>query len=108
MLLDGLRCPLAREQLDVSRDDHRLNVSEALPVLVAPSEELPYGLRVSEAGVRVPDVDGEEFEETLGSFLSFKSDDAGKSDRATKPILSNGKSVFWHERVITIQCSLCR
>jgi hypothetical protein len=60
MLLNSLRRSLTGELLDVGRDDHRLDVSESLSALVAPSEELPDGFSVGEPCVRVPDVDREE------------------------------------------------
>ena len=78
MLLHRLGRSLARELLDVGRDNHRLNVREALPALVAPSEELPDGLRVGEARVRVSDVDGEELQEARAGPLALAGDKGGE------------------------------
>ena len=63
VLLHSLGCSLSCELLDVGRDDHRLDVREALPALVAPSEELPDGLRVGQSRIRVPDVDRKVLQE---------------------------------------------
>ena len=69
LLLHARGRQLPGELLNVGRDDHRLDLVESNAAALAPLGETPGGRKVGEAGVRVPDVGGEEFPEpALGAF----------------------------------------
>ena len=75
MLLHGRRRHLAADQLDVSRDMHRLDRSEAVnPLPLAPVKEFRGGACIGRARIPVADVDRETFEEAPGSRLPCPDD----------------------------------
>ena len=63
MLLDARGRERPGKLLDVGRDHHRLDLVEGEAPVLTPLSEAPDGCEVGEAGVRVPDVGGEELPE---------------------------------------------
>ena len=63
------------EQLDVARDDYRVQCFQAQPAILAPGAELPDRAPVGNASIFVADVGGKEFDKAEGCPLTGSGND---------------------------------